>query len=157
MENKEYIDICLLFDKPHTTYTCLQVVLMLMIVVILFAVCWTPLLINNVLTAFFVLDWLHMGYLKPMRMAFHILAFANSSLNPWVYAFMSKNFRESFLQSIKACFRGPVYLKRTKTSARSVTSTTRAYTIHSVDRTNGQRSECLPMRRPSELAWQRHE
>ncbi|KAG8035718.1 hypothetical protein G9C98_001146 [Cotesia typhae] len=50
--------------------TIKQVVKMLVAVVVLFAICWSPLLIDNVLTA---------------------------CINPIVYGFMSKHFRESFL------------------------------------------------------------
>ncbi|XP_052774683.1 cholecystokinin receptor-like [Mya arenaria] len=127
-----------------------QVVLMLMVVVVLFAVCWTPLLVNNVLAAFDIIDYLHMGALKPLRITFHILAYANSSINPFVYAFMSKNFRDGFRQSVIVCIRGEAYLKRTKTSARSMTSMTRASTSNGVDRIAGLHSESLAMRRPSE-------
>ena len=40
---------------------------MLVAVVVLFAVCWGPILFNNVLVAFGVLEQLHLGWLKPMR------------------------------------------------------------------------------------------
>ncbi|KAL4235611.1 hypothetical protein ACF0H5_004007 [Mactra antiquata] len=102
-----------------------QVVMMLIIVVILFAVCWTPVLVNNVLVAFGHLDYLNMGILKPIRMIFHLMSYANSCVNPFVYAFMSKNFRDGFKQSVLACIKGQSYLRRSQTSARCMTSTTR--------------------------------
>ncbi|KFM76629.1 hypothetical protein X975_00994, partial [Stegodyphus mimosarum] len=40
---------------------------MLVAVVVLFIICWGPILITNLLTAFDVLDRLNYGYLKPMR------------------------------------------------------------------------------------------
>lgn len=40
---------------------------MLVIVIVLFAVCWGPSLIDNVLVAFGKVDRLHYGHLKPMR------------------------------------------------------------------------------------------
>lgn len=118
----------LLSDAIHCDfYTHLfQVVMMLMIVVILFAFCWTPVLVNNVLVAFGHTDYLNMGYLKPLRMIFHLMSYANSCVNPFVYAFMSKNFRDGFKQSILACIKGQAYLRRSHTNARSMTSTTRA-------------------------------
>lgn len=121
---------------------------MLLIVVILFAVCWTPLLVDQVLVSFGHVDNLHMGFLKPMRIAFNILAYANSCINPFVYAFMSKNFRDGFKQSVCACVGGAAYYsKNAHMSARSMTSSTRVST------TNGDRimNNSIAMRRPSEL------
>ena len=40
---------------------------MLVTVIVLFAVCWGPALIDNVLVAFGMLDRLNIGHLKPMR------------------------------------------------------------------------------------------
>lgn len=54
-----------------------QVIYMLVAVVIFFAVCWTPLLIDNVLTAFGVVPHLRVGSLKYMSSAFHVLAYFN--------------------------------------------------------------------------------
>ena len=66
---------------------------MLVAIIILFTLCWGPLLIDNVLAAFGVVEKLNYGHLKPMRQAFSLMAYANSCVNPVVYAFMSKNFR----------------------------------------------------------------
>lgn len=74
----------------------LQVIKMLVAVVVLFIVCWAPILINNLLTSFDLLDRLNYGYLKPMRTAFHLLSYFNSCINPCVYGFLSANFRNSF-------------------------------------------------------------
>lgn len=130
--------------------------MMLMVVVVLFAVCWTPILVNNVLIAFEHLDYLSMGYLKPLRMVFHLLSYANSCVNPFVYAFMSKNFRDGFKQSILTCIKGQAYLRRSHTIARSVTSTTRASMSNGWSMTNGsdgkgQRLDSIALRRPSEF------
>ena len=97
---------------------------MLMVVVILFTACWTPILVNNVLVAFKIIDYLNMGDLKPMRITFHLMSYANSCLNPFVYAFMSKNFCEGFKHAIYACVRGKRYIRK-QISARSVTSSVR--------------------------------
>ncbi|KAG8191713.1 hypothetical protein JTE90_008778 [Oedothorax gibbosus] len=76
--------------------TVKQVIKMLVAVVVLFIICWAPILISNVLTSFDVLDRLNYGYLKPMRTAFHLLSYFNSCINPCVYGFLSANFRSSF-------------------------------------------------------------
>lgn len=82
-----------------------QVILMLIIVVVLFALCWGPILINNVLVAFGILNDIHMGFLKPMRTAFSLMSYANSCVNPIVYGFMSKNFRDTFRYAINHCLK----------------------------------------------------
>ena len=85
---------------------------MLVLVIILFALCWGPLLIDNVLVAFGILDKYHYGYLKYMRQAFSLMAYANSCVNPIVYAFMSRNFRDSFINSLCSCVKGESYRRR---------------------------------------------
>ncbi|XP_055884322.1 QRFP-like peptide receptor [Biomphalaria glabrata] len=80
-----------------------QVVKMLVFVVFLFAVCWGPIMMNNVLVSFDILHRLNHGFLKPMRQLFWLMAYVNSCLNPIVYGFMSKNFRESFRNTFRLC------------------------------------------------------
>lgn len=88
------------------TRTRKQVIIMLIVVVVLFAVCWGPILVNNVLVSFKILNDFHAYYLKPMRLAFHLMSYANSCVNPIVYGFMSRNFRESFKKAISTCCKG---------------------------------------------------
>lgn len=73
---------------------------MLVAIVILFAICWTPTLVDSVLVAFGLLDRLHYGQLKHARQAFALMSYANSCVNPIVYAFMSKNFRTGFKHTL---------------------------------------------------------
>uniref|UniRef100_T1L3K2 G-protein coupled receptors family 1 profile domain-containing protein n=1 Tax=Tetranychus urticae TaxID=32264 RepID=T1L3K2_TETUR len=80
-----------------------QVIKMLVAVVILFILCWSPILIINVLTAFGKLHQLNYGFLKPLRTAAHLLSYLNSCINPLVYGFMSKNFRASFKAALQKC------------------------------------------------------
>jgi hypothetical protein len=84
--------------------------MMLIIVVFLFAVCWGPILINNVFVAFGIINDLHTDFLKPMRTAFLLMSYANSCINPIVYGFMSKNFRDTFKHylNIFVCLQYPV-------------------------------------------------
>ncbi|CAH1990365.1 unnamed protein product [Acanthoscelides obtectus] len=90
-------------NQHHDTHVVQQVIFMLVVVVALFAICWAPLLVDNVLTAFAVLPHMRFGGLKYMSSAFHLLAYFNSCVNPVVYGFMSKNFRDNFLLQI--CFK----------------------------------------------------
>ena len=74
----------------------LQVIKMLFAIIVLFAMCHGPSLIDNVLVSFGYVDQLNYGHLKYMRQAFALMSYFNSCINPVVYAFMSKTFRESF-------------------------------------------------------------
>lgn len=78
-----------------------QVICMLVAVVVFFAVCWAPVLIDSVLTAFNVLPNIRIGWPKYMSTAFHLMAYLNSGINPIIYGFMSKNFRDTF--KMKLC------------------------------------------------------
>ena len=69
---------------------------MLVAVVLLFVICWSPYLIDNVLMSFDVLPAARTGRIKHMRIAFHLLSYVNSCINPFVYGFMSRNFRRGF-------------------------------------------------------------
>lgn len=54
-----------------------QVIYMLVTVVVLFIICWAPLLIENVLTAYSVLPKQRIGKLKHISVAFHLMAYFN--------------------------------------------------------------------------------
>ena len=84
--------------------TMKQVVKMLVAVVVLFAICWSPLLIDNVLTAYEILPKMKIGKFKHLNTAFQLMAYFNSCINPIVYGFMSKHFRESFLAAACGSF-----------------------------------------------------
>ncbi|KAK6626703.1 hypothetical protein RUM44_009179 [Polyplax serrata] len=81
-----------------------QVIKMLVAVVVIFVLCWGPMLIDNVLQAYGILTYIRIGWPKYMGTAFHLMAYFNSCINPIVYGFMSKNFRESFMKAL--CCRG---------------------------------------------------
>lgn len=88
-------------DASHNKM--LQVIKMLIVVVIVFVLCWSPILLNNVLTAFKIIPSLNYGFLKPMRTVFHLASYANSCVNPIIYGFMSRNFRASFKAALVKC------------------------------------------------------
>lgn len=129
--------------------TKMQVVKMLVVVVFLFVLCWAPILINNVLVGFNVLPLLHYGPLKPMRMMFNLLSYFNSCINPVVYSFMSRNFRESFKQTFRSicCGRMPM--------PEGTTRCTRVGTMSFVTRTTSlNRSRKYQNRRDSDKVEQ---
>lgn len=109
--------------------TVRQVIKMLILVVALFVICWAPILILNVLTAFGGVATLNYSYLKPLRTTFHLLSYMNSCVNPLVYGFMSKSFRNSFKDALLGCLRpnrsqfvarGTTRLSRTRTTSVSI-------------------------------------
>lgn len=85
---------------------------MIIAIILLFVLCWGPQLTDNVLTSIGVLEELNYGYMKPLRQSFAIMAYSNSCINPIVYAFMSKNFRSSFLITLRSVFERLGCLKR---------------------------------------------
>ena len=115
---------------------------MLVAVIVLFVICWTPLLIDHVLVAFRVLNRLHSGPLKPLRQTFALLAYSNSCVNPIVYAFMSKTFRESFKVALCSCLRGDAYRSRVGRRGRQMELQSNSMSFSSGRTTIGKRSAC---------------
>jgi hypothetical protein len=77
-----------------------RVTRMIVAVIIVFAVCWTPLHIVLVLKAFGkYYDHLYEG-LVILNILAQCLAYSNSCLNPLLYAFFSPNFRAAFVQAL---------------------------------------------------------
>uniref|UniRef100_A0A2C9K892 G-protein coupled receptors family 1 profile domain-containing protein n=1 Tax=Biomphalaria glabrata TaxID=6526 RepID=A0A2C9K892_BIOGL len=88
-----------------------QVIKMLVAVIVVFIVCWAPILISQALTAFDVINNLNYGFLKPMRQVFYLMAYANSCINPLIYGFMSKHFRSTFYHALCTCWKSPHSLR----------------------------------------------
>ena len=64
---------------------------MLLFIVVIFHVCWGPRLVMNVMIATGLTNFDQFTY--NARVAFYLLSFIHSALNPFVYGFMSSNFR----------------------------------------------------------------
>lgn len=111
-----------------------QVICMLVAVVLLFAICWGPLLIDNVLTAYDVLDRDKTGHLKHIATAFHLMAYFNSCLDPIIYGFMSKSFRDSF-SAVLCCTRS-----NTAYNHRSMSRMTSS--VRQISRTGSKNQSC---------------
>ncbi|XP_054160509.1 allatostatin-A receptor-like isoform X2 [Oppia nitens] len=71
-----------------------RVTRMIVVVVIIFAVCWCPIQVVLVLKSFdrYTLNRKNLV----IQIAAHILAYMNSCVNPILYAFLSENFRKAF-------------------------------------------------------------
>lgn len=80
-----------------------QVIKMLIVVILIFVLCWTPILVMNVFRAFSIIPSLNYGHTKAIRTSFHLLSYANSCVNPIIYGFMSRNFRASFKATLLKC------------------------------------------------------
>ncbi|CAI9736619.1 1-like peptide receptor [Octopus vulgaris] len=124
--------------------TKMQVLKMLAIVVLLFVLCWAPILINNVLVGFEILPVLHYGHTRPVRMAFHLMSYFNSCINPVVYSFLSRNFRESFKHIFRnLCNRSlrPTNGRERSTRRSTVSFTTRSTSFNQNRRHHNKNSE----------------
>jgi len=75
---------------------------MLIAVVLLFILCWTPFVVDDLLSAYSIVCQRSLSEsMKYMRMAFALMAYCNSCVNPVVYAFMCKRISTSFIHFYK--------------------------------------------------------
>lgn len=72
---------------------------MLILVIILFLVCWGPRLIMHTMIKYGLTYFTEHAY--NMRVAFYLMSFVHSAVNPIIYGFMSTNFRKMMLQCCK--------------------------------------------------------
>ena len=86
-------------------FISLQVIHMLILIMTVFFLCWTPILTYNLLAAFEMLGSGNSGTgsTKHIKTTFSLCSYLNSCLNPIIYGFMSKTFRNSFKTSISSC------------------------------------------------------
>lgn len=69
---------------------------MVVVMVLLFIVCWGPIQILILLQAFCSEDVSHSYTLYKLKIWAHCMSYSNSSINPVIYAFMGANFRKAF-------------------------------------------------------------
>jgi hypothetical protein len=83
----------------------LQVIYMLILIMAVFFLCWTPILTYDLLASFELLGAGNSGTgsTKHLKTSLSLLSYFNSCLNPVIYGFMSKTFRESFKRSLGSC------------------------------------------------------
>lgn len=70
----------------HETFPCSQVVA--------FSICWAPIQIILVLKSLRLYETT--TFTVSIQIISHVLAYLNSCLNPFLYAFLSENFRKAF-------------------------------------------------------------
>lgn len=89
---------------------------MLVLIVILFLLCWGPRLIMNVLVKLGLRTY--STWIYNTRIICNLLSFVHSALNPFVYGFMSSNFRSM----VSASFRRKCCCCRANTAKPSMSS-----------------------------------
>lgn len=73
---------------------------MLVVIIAVFVICWTPYLVMNILQSFGVVETQLHGISKYLKTTFILMAYLNSALNPIIYGFMCRSFRESFRSTV---------------------------------------------------------
>lgn len=79
-----------------------RVVKMMMIVVLLFAVCWLPFQIYFIVTSYYP-ELTAKPYIQDVYLAIYWLAMSNSMYNPIIYCWMNSRFRRGFQQFFIWC------------------------------------------------------
>ncbi|XP_010865528.2 KISS1 receptor b [Esox lucius] len=75
---------------------------MVVVMVILFTMCWGPIQICILLQVF--TPHLHSYTLYKVKIWAHCMSYSNSSINPLIYAFMGNNFRKAFKHAFPSVF-----------------------------------------------------
>lgn len=95
-----------------------QVIKMLILVVILFLLCWGPRLVMEIVVKCCLSVFNHGVY--TVRIIFYLLPFVHSCLNPIVYCFMSSKFRRRMLRCCQRTCQVPKFrVKSTAAASRS--------------------------------------
>ncbi|XP_031626002.1 allatostatin-A receptor-like isoform X2 [Contarinia nasturtii] len=79
-----------------------RVTRMVVVIVLVFAICWLPIQIILVLKSLKLYGNSHITVI--IQIISHVLAYMNSCVNPVLYAFLSDNFRKAFRKMKCVCF-----------------------------------------------------
>ncbi|XP_055586420.1 tachykinin-like peptides receptor 99D isoform X2 [Uranotaenia lowii] len=79
-----------------------RVVKMMMVVVIIFAVCWLPFQIYFIVTSYYP-ELTNKSYIQEVYLGIYWLAMSNSMYNPIIYCWMNSRFRRGFQQFFRWC------------------------------------------------------
>ncbi|XP_059502874.1 cholecystokinin receptor-like isoform X2 [Stegostoma tigrinum] len=98
-----------------------RVVRMLIVIVVMFFICWMPIYTVNTWRAFDNQNAIK--HLSGAPISFiHLLSYTSSCVNPLVYCFMNKRFRKAFLSTFARCLR-PLTLLREQDEEPGATGT----------------------------------
>ena len=81
----------------------MQIIKMLMVVVLLFILCWGPTIITEMLIGLGKQTFTQAFYV--LKLVSALLPFIHCCINPLIYCFMSKNFRRSMSRVMSTVFR----------------------------------------------------
>ncbi|CAH0729217.1 unnamed protein product, partial [Brenthis ino] len=79
-----------------------RVVKMMIVVVVIFAVCWLPFHVYFVITSYYP-DVVNYPHIQEIYLAIYWLAMSNSMYNPIIYCWMNSKFRRGFKQFFWCC------------------------------------------------------
>ena len=83
------------------------------VVVTTFAVCWLPLHTIQLVMIFFSFEsFVTYNIIYIVKIVAHMFSYSNSAVNPFIYAFMSNDFRRSFKETFASCFCCKKYLQQ---------------------------------------------
>ena len=78
-----------------------KVTRLICVIVSVFFLCWLPAHIIWIWVNFFPLEWPNTYSMYYFRIFAHFLSYSNSAMNPFLYTFMSANFRHGFNQAVQ--------------------------------------------------------
>ncbi|XP_070564085.1 cholecystokinin receptor-like [Ptychodera flava] len=100
-----------------------QVIVMLLVVVALFMLCWGPLIWLVFLIEFELVK--RFSIIRTyLEISFNLFSYLNSCMNPICYAFISRTFRECFLWACRTCCHHTEFRERTRRSASLISKST---------------------------------
>jgi hypothetical protein len=77
-----------------------KVTRMVIVLVAIFLLCWFPFHLTYMWISFSIETWKRTYEFYYLRVFAHVLSYANSCMNPMIYAFMSQNFRRGFQKAL---------------------------------------------------------
>lgn len=104
----------------HSEAVRLRVSRMVVVMVLLFTICWGPIQVLLLLQSLHPAAPLRSYTLYKLKIWAHCMSYASSALNPLLYAFMGANFRRAFRDAFPAAF------KRTRRRTQPLTDPTHA-------------------------------
>ncbi|XP_034943703.1 tachykinin-like peptides receptor 99D isoform X4 [Chelonus insularis] len=119
-----------------------RVVKMMIVVVVIFAVCWLPFHVYFIVTPYLP-EVTNEPYIQELFLAIYWLAMSNSMYNPIIYCWMNSRFRRGFAQVFFWCPWIKVSPEPALSRSEAVTSRHRANTI-AIHRRNGLRKQPPP-------------
>ncbi|XP_067885540.1 cholecystokinin receptor type A [Heterodontus francisci] len=97
-----------------------RVIRMLIVIVIMFFICWTPIFCVNAWRAFDKVSADRLLSGTPISFI-HLLSYTSACVNPIIYCFMNKRFRMAFLAMFTCCTKRLPHIRETEEERRTTT------------------------------------